>query len=166
MPPFFRSQYIVPDTIHSISFSSVSHSIRQSGFDNRGICSDLWDSEGSAGEKKDVAIEGAYEEGRVVIVDFEESWGGLMRSFEKVCGIILCEKRLEANRFGEGRCIMMKEVKLELGDALARGIGRVRHSRWRLIIVLYLLRRSFSSCISYIVYLSTVSHQLNRLSYP
>jgi hypothetical protein len=55
------------------------------------MCTDIWDAvEGGAGEGLGKKVkEGAYDGGRVAVIDFRTSWGGLLRDFEEVSPIPL-----------------------------------------------------------------------------
>ncbi|ORY89342.1 mannosyltransferase putative-domain-containing protein [Leucosporidium creatinivorum] len=56
--------------------------IRQTGLDVRGICADLWDAKGEAGEGDDDVEEGAYDTGRVDLVPWKDAFGGMLKDFE------------------------------------------------------------------------------------
>lgn len=58
--------------------------IRQTGLNVRGICADLWDAKGEAGEGGDDVEEGAYNTGRVDLVPWKEAFGGMLKDFEDV----------------------------------------------------------------------------------
>lgn len=56
--------------------------IRGRVYNHRGMCTDLWDANSSAKEALTPLEEGGYDKGRTEIINWNESWGGLLRGFE------------------------------------------------------------------------------------
>ncbi|GAA5975820.1 hypothetical protein JCM11641_005883 [Rhodosporidiobolus odoratus] len=76
----------IDDRLFSLPLSPSSgpplSTIRQTGLPHRGICVDIWDASGGAGEDAEGADAGTYEEGAVEILDWTDAWGGLGSGFE------------------------------------------------------------------------------------
>lgn len=69
-----------------IAQSAEVQDMKGGGYDHQGICADLWDSKGDAGDavKGTTKSVGAYETGRVTVIDWNMAYGGMLEGFEDV----------------------------------------------------------------------------------
>lgn len=81
---FEAIKYALPDLVADENSSLLKTDIRATVYDHGGMCVDIWDSAERAREGKGSIAEGDFERGRVAIVDWKESWGGMLREFEDV----------------------------------------------------------------------------------
>lgn len=72
------------DDIVSPQSELLLEDIRQTGLNVRGICADLWDAKGEAGEGGDDLQDGAFDTGGVDLVPWKMAYGGMLQDFEDV----------------------------------------------------------------------------------